>query len=414
MMRKAGGSDIVRNRQKMMKRCAFGIAAAVSAIMAVSGASEGETVLAAADMSGTFSSRGIIRYEQAVIDAADLHSIHAGVTKKKNAAVGVLQQLGTKFRRQEGGSVPDRNPDAVQGEMDLSQLGWAEITQAVAESQKVPEGLSVLNPEAAMHIEGVEEYTDYYVAASADNISRGKAAWADGTLLLGNGADNDKAYQAGKRDGSEGRVPEFLYPLFEVQEAAVEIGHVHVGKKQEKEGVSGCYKNYKEIKTETEYCNSGLVKTESTWYPNPDEPGGGSWHGGYYTCQYHGGTYEAPGTCTSSTEVSTTIWHHDLICGLKDAVYARLSVHGTDTDYTDKAIKLEAALEERDAYGNLAWQNEDRIIWTDGDGNVLSTTMDLTVQAPGTYRCSINVSNEDIDNREVSAAVRISGVVFRN
>ena len=107
-------------------------------------------------------------------------------------------------------------------------------------------------------------------------------------------------------------------------------------------------------------------------------------------------------------------WHHDLICGLKDAVYARLSVHGTDTDYTDKAIKLEAALEERDAYGNLAWQNEDRIIWTDGDGNVLSTTMDLTVQAPGTYRCSINVSNEDIDNREVSAAVRISGVVFRN
>ena len=106
--------------------------------------------------------------------------------------------------------------------------------------------------------------------------------------------------------------------------------------------------------------------------------------GGFYTCQYHGGTYEAPGTCTSSTEVSTTIWHHDLICGLKDAVYARLSVHGTDTDYTDKAIKLEAALEERDAYGNLAWQNEDRIIWT------------------------------DIDNREVSAAVRISGVVFRN
>ena len=142
MMRKAGGSDIVRNRQKMMKRCAFGIAAAVSAIMAVSGASEGETVLAPADMSGTFSSRGIIRYEQAVIDAADLHSIHAGVTEKKNAAVGVLQQLGTKFRRQEGGSVPDRNPDAVQGEMDLSQLGWAAITQAAADSQKIPEGLS--------------------------------------------------------------------------------------------------------------------------------------------------------------------------------------------------------------------------------------------------------------------------------
>ena len=87
----------------------------------VSGISEGETVLASGS-SGSFSSRGIIRYEQAVMDAADLQGIHDHVIEKKNAAAGVLQQIGTKFRQQEGGIVFDRDPDTAQGDIDLSQL----------------------------------------------------------------------------------------------------------------------------------------------------------------------------------------------------------------------------------------------------------------------------------------------------
>ncbi len=412
-MRKAGGSDIVRNRRKIRQRGILGFAAVMSVIMAGSGILKGETVFAAG-ASDLLASRGIIQCERAVMDAADLLAIQTHIAEKKNAAAGVLQQIGTKFRQQEGGVIFDRNPDAAQGDIDPSQFGWAVIMQAAAESQKIPEGLSVLHPEAAVHIEGIEEFTDYYVPASADNISRGKAAWVDGTLLLGNGADNDKAYQAGIRDGSEGRAPEFLYPLYEVEESAVEIRHVHTGSEEEQEGISGCYMNSSETKTETRKCGAELIKTEATWYPNPEEPEGGSWHGGFYTCPYHSGVYESSGKCTYSKKVSTTIWHHELVCGLEDAVYGRLCIRGTDTDYTDRAVRLEAVLEEGEAYGNLAWQNEDRIIWTDGEGNVLSTAMGLTVQAPGVYRCSINVSNEDIDNREVSAAVRISGVVFRN
>ena len=157
-----------------------------------------------------------------------------------------------------------------------------------------------------------------------------------------------------------------------------------------------------------------MIKTDATWYPNPEEPDGGSWHGGFYTCPYHSGVYESSGKCTYSKKVTTTIWHHECVCGLEDAVYARLRIGGADTDRTDRAIRLEAVLEEGDAYEQLAWQSEDRMIWSDEAGNVLGTMQNLDVQAPGTYRCSINVSNEDIDNKEISVTVRVSGVVLGN
>ena len=149
--------------------------------------------VSAAREAGAPRSRGVLRYEEAVADAADLQEIHAYITEKKNAAAGTLLQLGTKFWQGPEGIVCDRNPDSGPGDADVTQLGWPMILQAVTDSQKVPEGLKVLNPEAALHIEGVGESTDCYVTAVADNISRGKAAWADGQLLLGNGADNDRA-----------------------------------------------------------------------------------------------------------------------------------------------------------------------------------------------------------------------------
>ncbi len=386
------------------------LAAAISA----AGLTDRMTVLASTDRPGIFRSRGTVQCEEAVIDAADLHSLYSYVTEKKNAAARILQQLGTRFRVQAGTVICDRNPDTAQEDVDLSQLGWPVIAQAAADSQKVPDGLAVLNPEAALHIEGVEEYTDYYVTATADNISRGKAAWADGGLLLGNGADNDRAHGEGLRDGEEGRVPEFLYPLFSVQEASVEIRHVHTGAPEKEEGMSGCYQNTAKTKTETRKCDRELEKTEATWYPNPEEPDGGSWHGGYYTCPSHQGAYDSPGKCPKKKTVTTTVWSHEIVCGLEDALYARLIIRGTDTDYTDRAVRLEAVLEQGDAYGQLVWPDENQLVWTDNDGNVLGTGPELTVQSPGAYRCSISAANEEIDNREVSTTVRISGFLMRN
>lgn len=373
-----------------------------------------EKTAAAADASGSLRSRGTVQCEEAVIDAADLQNIHAYVTEKKNTAAGILLQLGTKFWQRPEGIVCDRNPDSGQGDADVSQLSWPMITQAVADSQKVPEGLTVLNPENAMHIEGVEEYTDYYVTAVADNISRGKAAWADGVLLLGNGADNDKAYQTGIRDGGNNDVPDLFYPVFSAKEAAAEVKHVHTGSPAQAVGRSGCYQNSAQTKMEIFVCGATLYKTDTSWYPNPNEPGGGSWHGGYYTCPNHGGLYESAGTCTHEDIFGSTTWSHDIVCGLSGAVYAKLSVRGTDSDYTDGAIKLEAVLEEGSEFGRLSWQSGDRLVWTDDKGSTLGTGSELTVYTPGTYHCSINVDNADIDNRTVSCAVRISGLMLKN
>lgn len=410
-MRKAGGSDIVGNKYRIGKIC-FAKAAVVPLILAVLlGTADGMAAVTAAGASGELQSKGVIQCEQAVIDASDLQTVYSYITEKRKAVAGILLQLGTKFRQQSGKIVCDRDPDAPQGDMDISQLSWPVIAQAAADSQKVPDGLAVLNPENAVHIEGIEEYTDHYVTATADNISRGKAAWADGRLLLGNGADNDKAYQAGIRDGESGHVPEFLSPMFSIQGSDIEIRHIHIGNPEETEGISGCYQNSKETKVRKVICGATLYYMEPIWIPNPEEPEGGSWHGGYYTCPNHNGIYASPGQCTHEDTVVTAVWKHDVVCGLEDVVYARLAVHGTAVD---GGVRLEAVLGQGEAYERFTWQSEDRLVWTDGDGNILGTGTELTVQAPGTYRCSINVSNEDIDNREAGTVVKITGLELRN
>ncbi|MBD5475840.1 MAG: hypothetical protein HDR17_07665 [Lachnospiraceae bacterium] len=359
-------------------------------------------------------STGRIQYEQAVFDSADLQDILSHIDEKKRAAAGTLIQLGTRFRQQAAGYTYDRNPDAEQGEIDIGQIDWTTLIQAAADSQTVPDKLSVLNPEAAMHIEGVEERTDYYETAIEDNISRGMAAWADGKLLLGNGADNDKAYKKGTEDSKEGKVPENLYPIYAADEVAVEIRHMHQGEPENKDGVSGCYQNSHTTRVQKIKCNTELIKTEAVWYPNPDEPEGGSWHGGEYTCPYHGGLYESPGMCPHQREENVTVWKHDTICGLEDTLYAKLTVRGTDTDYYDHAIQLEAVLEEGDGYGNLTWQEGGVFVWTDVEGNVLGTGPEYTACEAGVYRCSINVDNTDIDHREVDVTVRRAGLVKRS
>lgn len=413
MMRKAGGSDIVKSKGRTGRKYFAGAGTAlVIALMAVG--IENIPAVKAADMPDMLRSKGAIRCEQAVLDASDLQDVYAYVTQKRRMTADVLLQLGTKFRQQSGEIICDRNPDAGQGDVDLSQLGWKLLSQAAADSQKVPEGLTVINPENALHIQGVEEHTDNYVPAVADNISRGKAAWTDGKLVLGNGADNDRAYQKGTGDGENGHVPEFLRPLFSVQEAAMEVGHVHVGSQEEKEGISGCYQNSKESKKQSVICGGALQWMPPIWMENPEEPEGGSWHGGYYTCPHHDGIYESAGTCPHVDVVVTVVWKHDLVCGLEDSVYARVIVRGADTDFTDGAIRLEAVVEEGDAYGQLIWQSEDNLIWKDEAGNVLGTGTDLTVQSPGTYLCSINVLNEDIDSREINVRVKVAGLVLRN
>lgn len=404
----------IRRREKRGKFWTILLSAGIIAGMCSLSAEGMITLAAHGKAQEDICSTGRIQYEQAVFDSADLSNIRAYIDEKRRAVAGTLIQLGTRFRQQAEGYTYDRNPDAEQGEIDGGQIDWTTLIQAAADSQTVPDSLSVLNPEAAMHIEGVEERTDYYETAIEDNISRGMAAWADGKLLLGNGADNDKAYKKGNEDGEEGEVPENLYPIYAADEVTVEIRHMHQGDMENKDGVSGCYQNSHTTKTEVKKCSVELIKTEATWYPNPEEPEGGSWHGGEYTCPNHGGKYDSPGICRYSSEQKVTVWQHDIICGLENSLYAKLTVRGTDADYYDHAIRLEAVLEEGDGYGNLVWQEGEAFVWTDSEGNVLGTGPEYTARETGVYRCSINVDNADIDHREADVTVRRAGLVKRS
>lgn len=413
-MRKEGGLDIVKNHNKtghyIRTKVLILLAVAAAGLTGTGGAA----VLAAQSRAeNCIRSTGRVQYEQAVFDSADLQSIGKHIDEQKRAAAEALIRLGTRFRQQPEGYVYDRNPDVCQEEIDMGQVDWTMLVRAVAESQTVPVSMQVLNPEAAMHIEGVEEHTEHYETAMEDNISSGKAAWADGRLLLGNGADNDKAYRKGKEDGKDGNVPKNFYPVYTADGSSVEIRHVHVGAPEEKDGISGCYKNSHTTTEDIKVCNRQLIKTEATWYPNPEEPEGGSWHGGQYTCTQHGGFYDAPGTCTYKKKHTVTKWKHEVICGFEECLYAVLTVGGTDTDYFDQAIVLTAALEEGEGFGNLSWQEGDRFVWMDGEGSTVGTGPEYTAHEAGVYRCRLNITNAGADQSEVSVTVRKTGLVVR-
>lgn len=364
------------------------------------------------NVSGRVRSSGRVQYEYAAIDGDDLQKIDEYISDKKNAAARVLIQLGTRFRHQSEKYVYDRNPDAGQEEVDLSGLSWSVLAQAAKESQNVPLGLSVLNPESALYIEGVDERTDFYAAATEDNLSAGKAAWVDGRLLLGNGADNDRAYRQGIKDGEQGNIPENFSAIYKVQGSSVEIRHTHIGNQANSEGTSGCYYNYLTKITEVYPCGAPLTYCDSTWYPNDNEPGGGTWHGGYYTCSGHGGIYTSPGVCTQEDIVEKAEWNHSVVCGLSNAFYARLTVREADTEKLKGQVCLSAVLEKGQEYSRLVWQKGEALVWTDSKGNVLGKGPDLMVSKPGIYRCSINVANADINQRMTSAVVTVSGLVM--
>lgn len=413
-MRKEGGLDIMKNQNKK----GHYICTKVLILLAVAAAgwtgTGGAAVLAAQSKAERcIRSAGRVQYEQAVFDSADLQSIGKHIDEQKRAAAEALIRLGTRFRQQPEGYIYDRDPDTGPEEIDTGQIDWAMLVHATAESQTVPAGMQVLNPEAAMHIEGVEERTEHYETAMEDNISSGKAAWADGRLLLGNGADNDKAYRKGTEDGKDGNVPKNFYPVYTADGSSVEIRHVHAGAPEEKDGISGCYKNSCTTTEDITVCNSQLIKTEETWYPNPDEPGGGSWHGGEYTCSIHGGLHQSPGKCAHEDKKTVKKWKHEVICGLEECVHAVLTVGGTDTDYFDQAIVLTVTLEEGEGFDNLSWQEGDGFVWMDDEGDVVGTGSEYTAHEAGVYRCRFNITNADADQSEVSVTVRKTGLVVR-
>lgn len=149
-----------------------------------------------AETSEHINSKGIIRYVdnsggEVVFDAGDLEMLFQSAAKGKNGMLEALSGIGTKLWQTEEGWQYSRNPQLevearqLQSVSELESISFAVLIEALSDSQKLP-----------------AEYTETYSLATSDNLTLGNAAWADGSLLLGNNHDLLENYARGWMEGA--------------------------------------------------------------------------------------------------------------------------------------------------------------------------------------------------------------------
>lgn len=139
------------------------------------------------------SSRGVIDYADGtvVMDSADficladwIDGIDAAYEESTANMAEALERIGTYFM--EDGSVTHEPEKAAGSGGNAVKLPYNKIREGILQSQSVT------------HL--AEQQVG---AAAAENLSRGTAAWVDGKLIIGNGADNDACYNKGYSAGEE-------------------------------------------------------------------------------------------------------------------------------------------------------------------------------------------------------------------
>lgn len=181
-------------------------------------------------------SRGVINYDdgKAVIDAMDLIHIADRIDRLENdyvsSAVSALGRVGTYL--DESGNIG--HSETSDGDSVLYSCD--RIKEGILHSQEVG-------------------YLDDVASITADDLTAGTAAWVDGKCVIGNGAENKRAYEKGRDAGKVGNAGD----IFDLEY----VYHQHWG---EQAGAgTGCYEGYHNHDSscyETRYC-SGHVSSES-------------------------------------------------------------------------------------------------------------------------------------------------------
>lgn len=159
----------------------------------------------AAEQEVQLHSRGVIHYtnaagQEVILDAQDLQVLFQYAAEGKGGLSQALGGVGTKLIGDGEGFQYSRNPDAeasigrLETAEELQAVGFDMLIQALAESQTLPAG-----------------YEENYTLACADNMTLGRAAWADGTLARGNNKDLIEHYTRGWLEGSGCTAYEAIY-----------------------------------------------------------------------------------------------------------------------------------------------------------------------------------------------------------
>lgn len=256
-------------------------------------------------------SKGNIKFEngEVFVTASDLFYLADEIdvlesTYKCNL-IDALNSIGTYFKN-DGAITYESSQNEINTEELKTNLSFGNIKQGILSSQSVG---SLFQTQAADREGNLLYYqteeaqinknilslstTDtgfpaFYQAANANNLSAGTAAWVDGVLIKGNGADNATYQEQGYREGYTQGIADGL------SKANVQYTyHTHEGNSS---AVGGCYGNCTGYSPE--YC--------SCW----------GWVGGSYGCDncHHAFGMHGSGYCTGIVN-NKPYTYIGLVCG---------------------------------------------------------------------------------------------------
>ncbi len=159
----------------------------------------------AAEQEVQLHSRGVIHYtnaagQEVILDAQDLQVLFQYAAEGKGGLSQALGGVGTRLLKDGQNYQYTRNPEAeasvgrLQTAEELQRVGFGLLLQALSESQTLPAG-----------------YEEDYTLACSDNMTLGRAAWADGSLARGNNRDLMEHYMRGWLEGSGCADYEMIY-----------------------------------------------------------------------------------------------------------------------------------------------------------------------------------------------------------
>ena len=151
--------------------------------------------------SANIKSKGIIDFENGttIIDASDFiylaDEIDLLEDTYKTETVNALNQIGTFYNLD--GTTTFNKDESTLSAANAAILPFSAITNGIIHSQSIPTERTYSGTLPGETI----ETSGNIAAATAANLSLGTAAWVDGELIVGTGADNNSYYTQGWADG---------------------------------------------------------------------------------------------------------------------------------------------------------------------------------------------------------------------
>ena len=169
-------------------------------------------------------SNGVFNYLNGtvVLDSADLtylaDEIDGLERAYKTSTMEALNKINTFYVSTDGGISHDSDDNNVSSDM-AAELSFSDLYHGIIDSQSVDHLAGVQAADADGNplyyadrdacesnnlitvTKGANDYPLLIHPAKAGNLTAGAAAWVDGNLIIGNGADNTAYYDNGRRDG---------------------------------------------------------------------------------------------------------------------------------------------------------------------------------------------------------------------